>query len=104
MRVTGSAWQPADSCAHFYGLPGEKQWWMWSRPKYIQAHEALLAQIRAALSDVDVLEIDAASNRDVERCVVAEAMPITPPLACARTSQAPPHHPAPRRVTEMLTT
>jgi hypothetical protein len=104
MRVKGSTWQPADPCAHFYGLPGEKRWWKWSRPKYIQAHEALLAELQAALSDLDLLVIDTACNGDAEPAVIAEAIPTLSPLSCAHTSLAPPRHPVPRRVTEMLTT
>jgi hypothetical protein len=104
MRVKGSTWQPADPSALYYGLPGEKRWWMWARPSYIRAHEALLAEKEAARSDLDVLIVDTACSGGHEQELMVDALPTPPPLSSARTSLAPPRHLAPRRVPEMLTT
>jgi hypothetical protein len=105
MKLKGSTWQPADPCDHYYRLPGQRVWWMWLRPRYIRAHQALLSERLADLDHLEALVVNAASNSDADLLVVPDPMPAPPPLASARTSQAPPRRPAPSsRVTEMSTT
>ena len=105
MKLKGSSWQPADPCGLYYRLPGQKTWWMWSRPKYIQAHQALLSERTAELTDLEALAVDTAFHALSADALIPDPCAASQPLACTRTSQAPPCRPAVRcRTREMLTT